>query len=183
MIKPKFLNIHVLVMLLLLCNCTKPVDFNQVDDLVITPVVESSLIFYTAKAEDFFIGGSEQSTAEDFVEIDLFNGSFIQENLVKVEFVFEIENSINRAYQLRLRFLDVNGQVLESFNVNTAASPNNQTIATVHTEVFEGISLERLKQSRILEFTLVMQPGEPISQDTPGEINVKSKGVFSLNID
>lgn len=172
-----------LVLLLLLHNCTKPIDFNQVDDLVLQPVVESSLIFYTARAEDFFVGGSEQNTAEDFVEVDFFSGSFIQESLVKVEFVFDIENSINRPYQLRLRFLDVNGQLLESFTVDTAASPTNQTIATTHTEVFEGASLERIKQTGIIEFTLVMQPGEPINQNTPGEISVKSKGVFSLNID
>ncbi|MBB1489923.1 hypothetical protein H4O21_25300, partial [Oceanospirillum sp. D5] len=59
----------------------------------------------------------------------------------------------------------------------------NEVIASTHMEVFEGDALERLKQSRIIAFTLVMQPGEAINQDTPGEISVKSKGVFSLNID
>ncbi|TBN01357.1 hypothetical protein EYD45_13200 [Hyunsoonleella flava] len=175
--------LYLALVTLLVCGCTKPIDFDQANDLVLQPVIESSLIFYSASASDFFVGGSEQSTAEDFVEIDLFGGSFIQDNLVRVEFVFEIENSINRAYQLRLNFLDENNQLLESFNVNTDASPNNEVIASTHMEVFEGDALERLKQSRIIAFTLVMQPGEAINQDTPGEISVKSKGVFSLNID
>lgn len=183
MIATRIKYLYLVFITLLIYNCTKPIDFDQASDLVLQPVVESSLIFYSAKAEDFFIGGSEQSTAEDFVEIDLFNGSFIQDNLVKVEFVFEIENSINRSYQLRLNFFDENGQSLVSFNVDTEASPNNQVIPSTHTEVFEGDALERLKQSKLLEFTLVMLPGEAINQNTPGEISVKSKGVFSLNID
>jgi len=168
--------------LLLFFACTKPIDFNQVENLVLEPVVESSLIFYTASASDFFVGGSEQSTAEDFAEIDVFNNSFVQNNLIKVDFVFNVENSINREYSLTVSFLDGNEQILETFNVNTEASPNNLVIATQHVETFEGASLQRIKEARALVFRLTMQPGTPINQSTPGEISVKSKGILSLNI-
>ncbi|PQV45707.1 hypothetical protein CLV33_11251 [Jejuia pallidilutea] len=170
------------VLLLNYFSCTKPVDFNQANTLVLEPVVESSLIFYEASAKDFFLGGSEESVAEDFIEIDFFNNSFVQDNLVKAEFVFNIENSINRGYQLHISFLDNANQLLERFTVNTSASANNNIIKTTHTEVFEGETLQRIKRSRILVFTLVMLPGEAINADTPGEISVQSKGIFSLNI-
>lgn len=171
------------VVLLLMFNCTRPVDFNQADDLVLEPVLESSLVFYTASAEDFFVGGSEQSTAEDFAEIDFFNNSFIQDHLIKVEFVFQIENSINRAYRLSVSFLDTNGQILETFDVNTEASSNNQVIPSEHIETFEDVSLQRVKQTRVLVFSLTMLPGTPINENTPGVISVKSKGILFLNID
>lgn len=171
------------ILLFLMFNCSKAVDFNQADDLVLEPIVESSLVFYKASAEDFFIGGSEQVTAEDFAEIDFFNNSFIQDNLIKVEFVFQVENSINRAYRLSVSFLDGNGQILETFDVNTAASPNNQVIPSEHIETFEGAALQRVKQARLLVFRLTMLPGTPINENTPGEISVKSKGILFLNID
>ncbi len=163
-------------------NCTKPVDFEQLDDLTLEPVVESSLIFYDASAQEFFVGGTEQITAEDFVEIDFFNNGFIQDNLIKVEFVFNIENSINRPYSLQIRFLDSAGQSLESFTINTEASANNQTIKNTHIEVFEDESLEHIKRSRIMVFTLEMLPGEAIDENTLGRISLQSKGVFYLRV-
>lgn len=182
MIKSKTVITFTGLLLLISFSCTKPIDFNQANDLVLEPVLESSLIFYKAKATDFFIGGKEETNAEDFVEIDLFNNSFVQDNLLKVEFIFEIENSINRAYQLQVSFLDASGQLLERFVINTDASATNEILKTTHTEVFEGESLQRIQLSRILVFTLVMLPGEAVNENTPGEIKVQSKGVFSLNI-
>lgn len=172
----------LMLLMLIGFNCTKPIDLNQVNDLVLEPVIESSLIFYKATANDFFLGGNEETTVEDFIEIDFFNNSFVQDNLIKTEFVFNIENSINRAYQLHVDFLDARGQLLEGFTVNTDASATNEILKTTHTEVFEGEVLQRIKRTRILVFTLVMLPGEAINENTAGEISVQSKGIFSLNI-
>ncbi|GAL71643.1 hypothetical protein [Jejuia pallidilutea] len=122
MINKKIKTTGLFLFLLIGFSCTKPVDINQIRDLVLQPVVESSLIFYKASAKDFFIGGIEQNTAEDFIEIDFFNNSFVQDNLIKAAFVFNVENSINRGYQLRVSFLDASGQLLERFTVNTNAS-------------------------------------------------------------
>ncbi|MFS4484079.1 hypothetical protein ACKGJY_13745 [Hyunsoonleella sp. 2307UL5-6] len=174
--------LSVLSFLMLFIACTKPVDFNQLDDLLLEPVVESSIFFFNAEASEFFTGGTEQSEVSDFVQIDIFNNSFINNNLIKLEFVLDIENSINRAYELQLDFLDTNGDLLETFTISADASPNNSVIANTHTEVFEDEALVRIKQSSILNFTLRMLPGEPITTDTPGEIEVHSIGVFHLNI-
>ncbi|GAB1856367.1 hypothetical protein MHTCC0001_12020 [Flavobacteriaceae bacterium MHTCC 0001] len=163
--------------------CTEPVDFNQAEDLVLEPVVESSIIFYKANAGNFFIAGMEDARVRDSVITDLFNKSFVQSNLVKAEFVFETKNSINRAYALTIEFADVNNRILEAFSVNTPPSPNNEVIATTYTQAYEGEALERVKETQKLYFTLEMLAGDPITQDSPGEIDLKSKGVFYLNID
>jgi len=170
------------IAMLVLFNCTKPIDFNQADALVLEPIVESSLIFYNASAADFFVGGSEQSTVEDFAEIDFFGNGFFQDSLEKIDFVFQVENSINRGYRLRVTFLDDNGQLLETFDIVTEASPNNQVIATEHIITFEGDALDSIKQTQIAEFSLTMLAGVPINENTPGEIDVKSKAVLFLNI-
>ncbi len=169
--------------LLLIASCTEPVDFNQAEDLILEPVIESSIIFYKATAGDFFTGGTEVNTASDFTEIDIFSGSFINDNLIKVEFVFETKNSINRPYVLRVDFEDGANNILETLTIETEASPDNQVIENTFTRTFEGSSLNNIKQSQFLRFTLTMLPGEAITPDSPGEIDVKSKGVFYFNVD
>lgn len=170
------------IAVLLCCGCTNPVDFSQSDDVRLEPVLESSLVFFKASASNFFTDGMLQNRVQDFVNIDLFGNSFAKDNLEKLEFVFEVKNSINRPYQLQLDFLNENGQSLESLIVDVAASPTNNIIETRHTEVFEGESLENIKQLRILVFTLIMQPGVPIDANALGEINLKSKAVMYLKI-
>lgn len=165
------------------CCCTKPVDFNQAKDLMLDPVIESSLIFYNAKAGDFFIGGSEENTVSDFAEIGIFSDGFVRDNLIKAEFVFETKNSINRPYELTVNFEDNSNNILETFTIETPAAVNNELIENVHIETFEGNSLNNLKQSQILRFTLRMLSGEEISEGSLGEIDLKSKGVFYLNLD
>lgn len=177
----KCIILHSLIILML--GCTEPVDFDQAKNLVLEPVLESSLIFYKATAGDFFVGGTEANTASDFTEIDIFSGSFINDNLIKIEFVFETKNSINRPYSLQVDFLDSNSNILETFTADTPAAINNEVVESTHIETFEGTALANVKQSQFLVFTLTMLPGEAITPDSPGEIDLKSKGVFYFNVD
>lgn len=177
----KWILLYILSALTL--NCSEPVDFEQTDDLSLAPVIESSLFFYKGTAGDFFTGGTEIiSTPPETIELGIFKDDFVQENLVKAEFVFESTNSINRAYSLALNFLNDNNEILHSFTVDTPASPDREKLVIEHIETFEGITLERLKQSTKVVSILTMLAGEAISQNSPGEINLKSKGVFYLEL-
>lgn len=176
--------LYILVMFVLnstLISCTKEIDFNQVNDIEISPILETSLIFFDATAPDFFIGGSELSVVQDFVLIDVFNSTFINDNLIKTEFVLETINSINRGYSLRIDFLDNSNQLQHSFTTTAPASPSNSDVFSSHTEVFEGASLVALKQTSQLVFTLIMLPGPPINDATLGRIHLESKNVFYFN--
>lgn len=169
---------------LVFVSCTKDVDFDQANDLEISPVIESSLFHFKGTAGNFFIGGSEEATVGDFVELDIFNNEFINDNLIKAELEFEIVNSINRGYQVTVEFFDESSITpLHSFTFSADPSPSNLELLTLYTEVFEGNELLALKASVRLEFTLTMLPGAPINSSTPGKISLKSKGVFYLNIE
>lgn len=178
----KIQNAFYVIALLISASCTEPVDFTQGEDLLLTPVVESSIFFFNADAEDFFVGGMEQSEVSESVDIDIFNNRFITNNIIKLELEFEMKNSINRAYELQLDFLDINKNVLDTFTVNTPASPTNEIIFNVQTEVYEEVELRRILRTRSLESTLRMLPGEPITPNTIGEIDVRSKAVLHLSI-
>lgn len=173
---------------LLLClslvsiSCTEDIDFDQAEDLVLTPALEASLIYFDEPANRFFDDGTGVNTIQDFVSVEFFNDEFIVDNLVKAEFVFETKNTINRAFELQVDFLDQSNNVQHTIVVNEDAAPDNTDTTTIFTEVFEGSSLAALKRSVAIVFTLRLLPGEPIDANTPGRIQYKSYAAFYINI-
>ncbi|WP_142783917.1 hypothetical protein [Changchengzhania lutea] len=172
----------ILLMSLFYSSCTKEVDFNQVNDLELNPILESSLVFFDEPASQFVDNGIEVNTIQDFVIIDVFNEGFINDNLIKADFVFEYENSIHREFSLQVDFLDSADQIQHSFVLTADASPSNEVLKYQHIEVFDGDKLITFKQTTKLIFTLTMQPGQSINENSLGKISLRSKGVFYFNI-
>lgn len=163
-------------------SCTKDVDFNQIDDLEINPVLESSIIYFNAPATNFYNNG-EISVSQDFVLLDIFNNKLTVDDLTKAAFTFESINSINRAFQLDIDFIDSNDDTQYSIMLLAPQSINNQDIITEQLVVFEDDDLVALKRTVKLVFTITLQSGEPIDDNTLGDITLKSKGLFYFTID
>ena len=165
-------------------SCTKEVDFKQADNLVLEPVAALDLIFFDAPSSSFFVGGTELTTVRDSVIIDLFGRNFVVDNLVKAEFVFQTTNSINKAFNVQVDFFDSDDRLQHAFAVIAPASPTNTDLVNTHTEVFETNILDALKASNKIELTITALPGgSPLNDDTPGSIQLKSKGFFYFNIE
>ncbi|WP_248722176.1 hypothetical protein [Seonamhaeicola sp. ML3] len=163
--------------LLFLCiACTKDIDFEQAKNIEISPTIESSIIFFEAQAPGFIENGVEVPVTGDFIEVDVFNSSFINDNLTKVDLVFETENSLPRDFHFDLNFVSESGDILDNFSFLTSES-------STHTKTFEGDALDVLKNTSILAFTLTMLPGDAINISTTGSIGLKSRGVFYFNIE
>lgn len=182
--KKQIFNFNLLVFILhiLFISCTKEIDLNQINDLEINPITTLSLFYFDATASEFITTNSNTLSQTDFVQIDVFNDPFLNDNLIKAELEFETVNSINRAYEVQVDFFNNTNQLQHTLTFLTIASPNNQDIATRHIEVFEADTLENLKQTSALVFTLTMLPGQTVNATTPGNINLKSKATLFLNI-
>ncbi|NCO63193.1 MAG: hypothetical protein GW839_05600 [Flavobacteriales bacterium] len=174
--------IITLIIVLVSTSCTKEVDFNQVNNIQLTPVIESSLVFINEPANRFLVNGTEISGLQDSANIDVFNDEFVIDYLEKAEFLFQTTNSINRGFQVQVDMLDDFNQIRHTFSFSSVASPDNSDVVNEHIEVFEGNFLTALKNTTKLVFTLNILSGEPINQSTPGRIILKSKGTFYLNI-
>lgn len=174
--------ITTVVIILVLISCTKGVDFNQANDIKLTPVFESSLVYIDEPANRFFVNGKEVTGLQDSVNINFFNDPFIVNYLEKAEFLFQTTNSINRGFQVQVDMMNDFNQLQHTFSFSSSASPDNSEVVTEHLEVFEGNSLIALKNTTKLVFKLTILPGAPINANTPGRIILKSKGTFYLNI-
>lgn len=164
----------------LLFSCVKDIDFEQTKDFEITPVLESSLIFFNESANRFLDNGNEITIIQDFVVVDFFNDKFIVDNLIKAEFKFETINTINRAFELQVDLFN-NNQLQHTFTVFQEASSNNSENFTSYIETFQDNTLEALKRTNVLVFTLRLLPGEQINLNI-GTIELKSLAAFYFKI-
>ncbi|EDP97994.1 hypothetical protein U8527_18545 [Kordia algicida OT-1] len=179
-------KIAPLLLLFLVAACVEDVDFEQAENISISPIVESSLIFFDFPASEFSEPtGTAIVVVGDELELDVFNDEFLRDNLIKAEFFFEVTNSIDRNFRADIIMYDANDQITYAFAVNIMPDGNNEVVTT-HTEVFEDDLLEQLKNTVRMELVLSMFPspsGIPLDENSIGNIKMRSKATLFFQID
>ncbi|WP_420574710.1 hypothetical protein [Kordia sp.] len=179
-------KIAPLLFLFIVASCVKDVDFEQAEDISISPVLESSLLFFNFPASQFSEPtGTAIVTESDDLEFDIFNDEFLRDNLIRAEFFFETTNSIDRNFRAEVFMYDTNDQITHAFSFGVIPDGNNEVITT-HTEVFEDALLEELKNTVRIEFILSVFPsptGIPLDASSIGNIKMRSKATLFFQID
>ncbi|WP_298514403.1 hypothetical protein [uncultured Kordia sp.] len=179
-------KIAPILFVLLFASCVKDVDFEQAEDIAISPVLEASLIFFDFQASQFSEPTGTAIVVEgDDLELDVFNDEFFRDNLIKGEFFFEVTNTIDRNFRADIIMYDANDQVTHAFAIDVTPDGNNEVVTT-HTEVFEDVLLDQLKNTTRLEFILSMFPsptGIPLDENSIGNIKMRSKATLFFLID
>lgn len=187
MLKKITLNTILLLCIILSYNaCIKDVDFDQAENLSISPALEVSIFHFEEPANTFLDDdGVEIITVKDSVNIGIFSDQFVVDNLIKADFLFETTNTINRAYQAEIEFYNDLFELQHIINFGVSESPNNQDVVVEYVEVFEGMELEALKATTNLVLTLNLLPstdGSTLNENTPGDLLLRSKASFYFNI-
>ena len=123
--QPKFSICFTLVMVLFLLNsCSEEQDFDQFDDLSITPAVASSIFSFEAD-EDFINSITTINTfyTQTFV-FEAFNEQFVADRLLEGTITYEFENTTSKPINVIVEFLDEGGNVLDFENFDIVAGPN-----------------------------------------------------------
>jgi len=167
----KFLGIFILSIFSL--SCSSDLDFNQVNNLKVEPVVTANLATFDVPANQFVFGGVEQNVAGDVLDFDVFKDSSLNKSLTRADFFFEINNTINRAYKINLYLLDANNQPLYTIPFDVPAYAGVQNLVT-KTEIFENAKLDILKKTVKIGFVISMYPGPPLSESSLGSIKLRS---------
>lgn len=169
-----------------LFSCVKDVDFEQAEDLTVSPTLEVSLVRFSEPANRFLDdSGIEQTTIRDSVRVEIFNDDFVVDNLRRAEFLFETTNSINRAFDAEILFLDDNDELQHRIEFGVDASDSNQELVSITEEIFENEAVEDLTATTKLLFSFSMQPsedGSTLNEDSLGELKLRSKGVFYIDL-
>ncbi|NAY92910.1 hypothetical protein GTQ34_13385 [Muricauda sp. JGD-17] len=105
-------------------SCSEEQNFDQFDDLEVTPLLASSIL-YIESTEDF-INTSSVSGAfySQTVNFDAFNEQFVSERLLEGIIIYEVENTTSKSINFTVEFLDEADNVLdvETFSIDPAPS-------------------------------------------------------------
>jgi hypothetical protein len=153
-------------------SCSSDLDFNQTQNLKLAPTYVANLVYFDIPAPEFVTAGSENQFFSRFTT-DIFNKTFFVNNLNKVDFNFEINNTINRAYLLEVQLLDAKGIRLDSIDISIPAYLGVKNVIT-QKEIFQGTRLGVLKKTTKIQMALRMLSGAPISESSTGKINLRS---------
>lgn len=135
-------TIQLLVFLTLtLISCVKNVDFDQVDDIELTPIVKASLVHFDVTVSDFEFS----SFTTDAADFHLFDSNVVQDDVTKIELIFEIENSFNKDFNIIYNFLNDDNETVSVINLVCNSNTNLNEII-----IFENQELENLLSAKAI---------------------------------
>lgn len=173
--KYRFCNRIILLTLLVLCSfsCSSDLDYDQVNDFNIQPVFTTNLAYLEMKAPDFVENGIEVPAFSYLTNTEFLNNTFVEQDLVKAELYFRVKNTINRAYRFNVAFLNAANAPIYSITMNVPAYSGTETL-TEKTETFTAANIDVLKKTTKLAFTVVMLAGPPLTESSPGRVELSS---------
>lgn len=162
---------------LLFFSCIKDTDFDQSNDINISPVFELDLIHFNLDASDFFdtINNIPLFTIRDTTQIKFLDDSFSRENLKRAVFEFNFTNSIPKEFRVNFQFLRSRQRVTyETETVITAGTVQNPN-AYQFIEDVEGAKIDSLTRADRVVVTVTIPPSNDSIQ---GVLNLKSKTTY-----
>lgn len=163
-------------------SCSSDLDFDQVNDLKLEPVVVANLATFDIQANQFVIGGIEQPVTGNLMDFEVFKENSLVENLNKADFFFEIDNTINRRFRINLFLLDENDNPLYDIPFNIPAYTGTQNLV-VKNEIFQDAKLNLLKNTSKIAFVINLMPGPPLSENSLGSLKMRSSATLYLIIE
>lgn len=154
-------------------SCSSDLDFDQVKDLNLQPVFTTNLAYIEGTSSDFVSNGVEIPIHSDASNVDFFNSTFVEEDLVKAEMYFRIKNTLLRAYTYNVAFFDINNSLIYTIEMDVPAS-NGSEVIVEKTETFTENNISVLKNATTMVFSVFMLPGTPITETTPGRVEMSS---------
>lgn len=157
--------ITITLLLLTLFNCTKAVDFDQVDEVEITPSYLITLAHFELYAPDFL----NSVNIEEPIQVDIIQASLkdvSKKYLDKVQFNIETTNVFSRDFNAQIVFLDAQQNAI--YNLNPIFIPaNSSKLATIIEIPTEDIQL--IFETEYFGFFLELLPSNDGSEITPND--------------
>ncbi|MFA9190159.1 hypothetical protein AAGV28_02145 [Flavobacterium sp. FZUC8N2.13] len=165
-------------------SCSSDLDFNQVNDLKLEPVVEANFSHFDVPATAFVASnGSERLWGYDDQDFDVFRDKYFNSYLQRADFYFEINNTINRAFSLSIVLFDSNDNQLTTIKIDVPAYLGSTSMIT-RTENFQNTRLDLLKRTRKMRFLVELERGSgpALDRNSTGSLVLRSSATVYLKI-
>ncbi len=187
--KKIYLILLTLALVLQSVSCVKDVDFDQVEDVVLTPVFEADFIFSTFDTAQFVDPDIDPTiiipevVVDDTLNYDLLGSDFIVDNLEQVELTFEFSNTIEREFEFDFGFLNGAGQRIGpsfSITVNAGMGPGTDPVPTNEIIILDNATINILGAATKLVSEIRVQN---VNSTLEGVLELRSKGTYFINYD
>ena len=110
----KSLKFFSFLLTFLFLSCSQTLDFDQIDNYTTDPVFSAAITFFEIDAASFITVAGAPAVTEitEESEFKLFGNDFIKDNLVKLDFNFEIRNEFDRDFTIEISLLDENNALI-----------------------------------------------------------------------
>lgn len=166
---------------LLLFSCVKDTDFDQAENITLTPVVELDLIYFNAEASEFFdpVNNTSILTLRDTTEIRFLDDTGIQESLIRAEFLFNFTNSIPRTFEVEFQFLNEMNE--ETYMTMTSVAAGTELVPVL-TQFIDNVEGEEITQLTMANRVVVSVTIPSSDASLQGVLNLQSKTTYYLEI-
>jgi hypothetical protein len=177
-----YFKLFLLFSLFVASSCVKDLDFNQAEDLVITPEVAVSLVKSTLNQNQLVVGGMEVTSLSQTSEFTAFDNSIAQEDLRRILFQFEAINTFDRDFTIDFIFYDEFD--VETYRIPTLVINANDDEFSMNDEVIIANTPRFLESTQIeVQFNLMpSSDGSTLDPNVPDTLTFKSAGIFYFTI-
>lgn len=172
------LKIYLIVLAFSFTACVDNIDFEQVNDVKIEPVVTVALLKSNIVQNDLVIAGTEVGSISQTTRFTALDNNTARENLERVRLNFEVNNQFNRNFRLEFLFLDeTDGLTNDAIVLNVNANNRNFTLEE-EIMVAANATFLRTKKIQIRLTLLPSSDGSIIDVNVPTSLVFKSAGTF-----
>lgn len=182
---PALFSTALLSVFFCMTSCIKDVDLEYAENRSKIEVYKTNIISFD-KPMSSFLGddNADRITVSDTINTGNIIRKYKDGNLIKADFMVEVTNSTNHAYQVEFDFLDNDHQLIYTISFGVSASPNNRDIVFEYDEVFEGLELELIKAAKTIIPKLNLIQSEDNAFDSKlGKLKLKSGASFYFGRD
>ena len=193
-IKNNYTILLVVSVFLLAISCVEELDFDQIEDAVLTPVFEADFIYSEFDVENFIPEEIPPNTdfevppeaLRDTVNYDLVGTDFAIDNLDRIELTIEARNTIQRSFVIQFQFLSELGEPLSELYVIPVAAglgENSEPVISFSDPnpiVLDNATLNQLSSAQKI-VTEIITP--TLNTDLRGVLEIRSKAGYYVNFE
>ncbi len=160
-------------------SCVKDTDFEQADEIALTPVTEVNFVYFTLFIDDFEYEPppATQLTVIDTTEVGFLDDSFATENITSADFFFRVTNTFPASLEAKFTFLSEDNVPYYEINFPIALSQNSIPEITEFTQTISQEEIELLTQNDKVAVKIDI---ETENQNLDGSLNLQSKTTYYL---
>ena len=164
----------------LLMACVKDTDFNQTDDILITPTVALDFLLFNLSSESFSEIGVANLVVSDTTFFNFLNEDFTVDNLIKADFYFKNTNSFPIQFSTQYQFLDDDNVLHYEITIPVNPGSINNPVITEDIEIIEEDAIVNLtKADKVVVNVIAASPLGILD----GILNLQSKTNYYLRIE